>query len=193
MYSTLEEAIEQAAKKRLQKLGKSKNSSSRVNNNSRSGDLLAAAEVISRQEEEEQNEAFELTRNGGDPESETDDSAVQVRRYFVDTAAQLNTIHPSIHPADPDLIDISTQPPGWLLTRLITPVGGSIQSPARRGTGLVYSSFARTTTVATIDELNVLREAIWSKEIGNDSSSQYLMDRRPDQHHLINDPKPVSQ
>ncbi|KAG0196924.1 hypothetical protein BGX28_009543, partial [Mortierella sp. GBA30] len=32
--------------------------------------------------------------------------------------------------------------------------------------------------------------AIRSKEIGNDSSSQYLMDPRPDQHRLINDPKP---
>ncbi|KAG0196363.1 hypothetical protein BGX28_010256 [Mortierella sp. GBA30] len=76
-YSTMEEAIEQAAKKRLQKLGDSKNSSSRGNNNSRSGDLLPTTEVISGQEEEEQNEAFELTRNGGDREGETDDSGTK--------------------------------------------------------------------------------------------------------------------
>ncbi|KAG0201627.1 hypothetical protein BGX28_005596, partial [Mortierella sp. GBA30] len=130
--------------------------------------------------------------------------AVQVRRYFVDTVAQLNTSLPQSPVRDEyirqyirlstgkglDLTDISTKPPGWLLTRLITPAGESMQSPARRGTGQVYSSLARTTTIATIDELNVLREAIRSKEIGNDSSSKYLMDRRHGQHRLINDPKP---
>ncbi|KAF9573848.1 hypothetical protein EC968_007919 [Mortierella alpina] len=65
-----------------------------------------------------------------------------------------------------------------------------MQSPARRPTGQVYNKFARNTTIATIDELNVLREAIRSQAIANKSSSQYLMDQRYDEQCLIHDPRP---
>ncbi|KAF9943735.1 hypothetical protein BGZ72_003465 [Mortierella alpina] len=147
--------------------------------------------------------------------------AVQIRRYFIDEAAGLNTSLPEspigdgfvflsetdlwphlfcscyireyLHHStgeDPDLIDLREKPPGWLLTRLITPVGDSMQSPARRPTGQVYNKFARNTTIATIDELNVLREAIRTQAIPNKSSSQYLMDQRSDEQCLIHDLRP---
>ncbi|CAO3574002.1 unnamed protein product [Mortierella alpina] len=91
---------------------------------------------------------------------------------------------------DPEMIDLSEKPPGWLLTRLAIPVGDSLQSPARLPTGHVYNNFARTTTIATIDELNDLREAIRSQAIADTSSSQYLMDKRPHEQCIIHDPQP---
>lgn len=91
---------------------------------------------------------------------------------------------------DPGFIDISTKPPGWLLTHLITPVGGSMQSPVRCHTGQVYNNFARVTATATVEELNVLREAIPTQAIGDESSSQFLMDRRPNEDCVVINPKP---
>ncbi|KAG0030533.1 hypothetical protein BGZ81_002547, partial [Podila clonocystis] len=91
---------------------------------------------------------------------------------------------------DPSFIDISTKPPGWLLTHLITPVGGSLQSPVHNHMGQAHNNFARITTTATVEELNVLREAIRTQAIGNESSSQFLMDRRPNEDHVIINPKP---
>ena len=91
---------------------------------------------------------------------------------------------------DPEFIDISTKSPGWLLTSLITPVGGSMQSPVRSHTGHVYNNFARVTTTATIEELNVLREAIRTQAIGDESSSQFLMDQRPNKDRVVINPKP---
>ncbi|CAO3563939.1 unnamed protein product [Mortierella alpina] len=91
---------------------------------------------------------------------------------------------------DPEMIDLSEKPPGWLLTRLVTPVGDSLQSPARLPTGHVYNNFARTTTIATVDELNDLREAIRSQAFADTSSSQYLMDKRPHEQCIIHDPQP---
>ncbi|KAF9943742.1 hypothetical protein BGZ72_003462, partial [Mortierella alpina] len=80
--------------------------------------------------------------------------------------------------------------PGWLLTLLITPVGDSMTTPPRRPTGQAYNNFARTTTTATINELNVLREAVRSKTIANESSSEFLMRQRPDEQRLVDNPRP---
>lgn len=91
---------------------------------------------------------------------------------------------------DPEFIDISTKSPGWLLMSLITPVGGSMQLPVCSHTGHVYNNFAHITTTATIEELNVLCEAIQTQAIGDESLSQFLMDQCLNKDHVVINPKP---
>ncbi|KAF9965015.1 hypothetical protein BGZ73_001634, partial [Actinomortierella ambigua] len=63
--------------------------------------------------------------------------------------------------------------PGWLLTRLITPVGHSMQAPANP------HPLSRTTTTATVTELRALVAAVKNQPAGTQSSSQILMGGRP--------------
>ncbi|KAF9967519.1 hypothetical protein BGZ73_000517, partial [Actinomortierella ambigua] len=61
--------------------------------------------------------------------------------------------------------------PGWLLTRLVTPVGQSMHAPASR------HPLSRTTTTATVAEMRALAIAVIGGTPG--SSSEILMNARP--------------
>ncbi|KAF8924128.1 hypothetical protein BGZ47_004194, partial [Haplosporangium gracile] len=141
--------------------------------------------------------------------------AVQIRRYFIDKTAGLKaslphsparhgfiflsehdllphllrspTIYNYINLStgqNPGLLDLRTKEPGWLLTRLITKIGDSMQDSVRQGSG----GYARTTTIATTIEFNILRDAIKDHQAGAVSSSQILMNLRPAASTQINQP-----
>ncbi|KAG0313436.1 hypothetical protein BG000_005891, partial [Podila horticola] len=56
--------------------------------------------------------------------------------------------------------------------------------------GQVYNNFDHVTATATIEELNVLHKAIQTQAIGDESSSQFLMDWHPNEDCVVINPKP---
>jgi hypothetical protein len=87
---------------------------------------------------------------------------------------------------DPEFLDLQAKKPGWLLTRLVTKVGDSMQDPVRQSGG----GYSRTTTIATTIELNTLRNNIKGGQAGAVSSSQILMDFQPAVDTQIQQPAP---
>ncbi|KAG0248020.1 hypothetical protein DFQ27_001290, partial [Actinomortierella ambigua] len=83
---------------------------------------------------------------------------------------------------DPDVLDLTEKPPGWLLSRLVTPVGSSMQKP---GLARSHIGFARNTTTASIQELTSLRDRLASRTAGDTSSSQILMDGRQEAEKTV--------
>ncbi|KAG0220863.1 hypothetical protein BGW42_008611, partial [Actinomortierella wolfii] len=68
---------------------------------------------------------------------------------------------------------VSDKDPGWLLTRLVTPIGQSMQAPANP------HPLSRTTTTATLAELRQLVTTLRGRTPRTPSSSQILMNSRP--------------